>query len=533
MSIAPATETVGLVQQFVERAGQLYSLPAAAAEMLRLTNQPHLDPRAIKDCLERDPALATRILRVANSSLFGPSRPITDLGQALALLGIRPLKMLVLGFSLPRELFTGLEAAVLSRYWRTSLIKAVAARELAEQAWHVPGDEPFLAGLVQDIGVLALIQQLGQPYLTLLDHVHESGRRLDAAELEVLGFDHLVLSARLLLHWGLPAGLAAAISVPPDERRILELTARERTLPQMLHLADLLSRLIDRSEPETLAKLLAIGGRYCGLTSEQLQHVVGALQDKVASLAEVLALDLPEGQNYLDILLAAQRCLADETLSIAAELAKPQPEQDLLELASRLQAELALITSHRGAGNPRSTLPAASTSLYRNEQRPHAASSGGSEPSLSSLAAAAIQSSRQARTALSLALFEIDHFGDILLELGASGMTALIHRLRGELAEWTGQARPALLVSDSRMAMLLHAHSRSEAVQAGRAAIAAAKRWSLDQFRLAAELTLSCGIATLEVVPPNFATSDLLKAAERCLAGAQLSGGNTVKSIEL
>src|SRR5688572_10211847 len=104
MTKAAGTETVGLVQQFVERTGQLYSLPAAAAEVLHLTGEPTIDPRAIKACLESDPALTVRILRVVNSSLFGASRQVTDLSQALTLLGIRPLKILVLGFSLPKEL---------------------------------------------------------------------------------------------------------------------------------------------------------------------------------------------------------------------------------------------------------------------------------------------------------------------------------------------------------------------------------------------------------------------------------------------
>ena len=79
MADTTTTEAIGLVQQFVERTGQLYSLPAVAAEVLRLTGEPQIDPRAIKDCVERDPALAARILRVVNSSLFGPSRQVTDL----------------------------------------------------------------------------------------------------------------------------------------------------------------------------------------------------------------------------------------------------------------------------------------------------------------------------------------------------------------------------------------------------------------------------------------------------------------------
>ena len=220
---APAQQAVGLVRQFVERTGQLYSLPAVAVEVLRLTGEPRVDARALKDCIERDPALTTRILRVVNSSLFGVSRPVTDLGQALALLGTRPLKMLVLGFSLPKELFAGLEASVLARYWRRSLVKAVAARELAERLWQTSGDEPFIAGLVQDIGSLALIQHIGPSYVQLLDHVQSHGGNLLERELETLGFDHVVLSSRLLAHWGLPPTLCAAVTASADETQISEL----------------------------------------------------------------------------------------------------------------------------------------------------------------------------------------------------------------------------------------------------------------------------------------------------------------------
>src|SRR5207244_3579816 len=158
------------------------------------------------ECLETDPALAARILRVVNSSLFGPSRHVTDLNQALTLLGIRPLKMLVLGFSLPKELFSGLQAQVLANYWRQTLVKAVAARELS--------------------------------------------------------------------HCGLPAGLCAAISRPPDENRINDLETRERTVPRMLHLADLLARLVEQPFGSALRDLLAVGSRYCDLTYEKLQPIV-------------------------------------------------------------------------------------------------------------------------------------------------------------------------------------------------------------------------------------------------------------------
>jgi HD-like signal output (HDOD) protein len=58
---------------------------------------------------------------------------------------------------------------ILRRYWRRTLTKAVAAREISETLWKLPGDEAFLAGLLQDVGILVLLQEYGEPYVRLLD----------------------------------------------------------------------------------------------------------------------------------------------------------------------------------------------------------------------------------------------------------------------------------------------------------------------------------------------------------------------------
>src|SRR5690606_5979183 len=125
------------------------------------------DADRLKQTIEHDPALAGKILRVVNSSLFGLSQQVSDLNQALALLGTKPLKLLVLGFSLPERLQCDVAGDVLTWYWKRTLTRAVAARELAEQA-KIPGDEAFIAGLLEDLGLLVLVQELGQPYVELI-----------------------------------------------------------------------------------------------------------------------------------------------------------------------------------------------------------------------------------------------------------------------------------------------------------------------------------------------------------------------------
>src|SRR5690606_1118285 len=121
------------LQQLVACSRELYTLPRVAMEVLELTDRPNVDIPALRKCVEHDPALTTKVLRVVNSSLFGLPRQVTDLNHALTLLGVKPLKMLVLGFSLPPDLFAGLQAEVLQQYWRRSIIKAVAAREIARR----------------------------------------------------------------------------------------------------------------------------------------------------------------------------------------------------------------------------------------------------------------------------------------------------------------------------------------------------------------------------------------------------------------
>lgn len=538
----PPEQTVGLVQQFVERTGQLYSLPAVAVEVLRLTGEPRVDARALKECIERDPALTTRILRVVNSSLFGVSRQVTDLSQALSLLGSRPLKMLVLGFSLPKELFAGLEANVLAKYWRRTLIKAVAARDLAERLWQASGDEPFIAGLIQDIGSLALIQQLGPSYVQLLDHVQTHGGNLLDRELDTLGFDHIILSSRLLAHWGLPQTLCSAVALPPDDTRIAELPPEQRVLPQILHLSELLARLIEQPYGPALRDLLNVGARYCGLTYEKLQTLVAAVQVKVGELADVLALELPADTSYVDLLIAAQRRLSDESVFAAADLAAPPEEDQLLSLANQMRRELQAAGKTAAPRKPSESPPPApieskresdvARQPLRTASRAATTTTSAEDMGLAGQVGTAIQRCRQARQPLSLALFQIDAFGDLLMQLGPGGATELTHWLRSALSDWTGQRAPATLVSDSSLAVVLEDCPRSEAVRLSRHVLASVQPWASARFA-GAELTLSAGLATLEFPPKNFPPHELIDGALRCLSGAELSGGDTVKSIEL
>jgi GGDEF domain-containing protein len=346
--------------------------------------------------------------------------------------------------------------------------------------------------------------------------------------------------------------------------RIAELSASERTLPQILHLAELLARLIEQPHGSALQELIDAGLVYGKLYSGEIEPLVTTLEQKVAGLASVLALELPEGKRYVDLLVEAHQRLADESLDAAARLAAPAAENELLGLASQLQNELMAATGQTpaskasamtagGAANDRGASPvereqSSFPNFVNNLQDrgspatgqalggPRAAvisatSSLVADAGLLSRIAAAVQRCRQSRRPVSLALLEIDRFSDILLELGPAGMAEVSHWLRVALADWTGQRAGATLVSDSCLAIVWEDCQRSEAVHMARQILATVKPWSSAEFVLRSDLTLSCGLATIELAPKNFSPQALLDAAQRCLSGAQLSGGDTVKSI--
>jgi len=569
-----------VLDRLASRAGRLYSLPNVAMEVLDLTSNPAVDARALKDCIENDPALTAKILRVVNSSLFGLSREVSDLNQALALLGIKPLKTLVLGFSLPSGLFDSVEAHVLRDYWRRTLTKAVAARELSETLWDTPGDDAFIAGLLQDIGQLLLIQQIGEPYLKLLERVCTDGQSLAAVENETMGFDHTELSARMLATWRLPQGLVEAVAW---NHRLHESLGEHpaATLKQIVHLADLLARLLIDGQAGSLAEVLAVGRCYRALDAAQLADLVDSVEQKVRSLADVLSLDLPDGLDYRHVLARAYQLLADLSEEVVEQLLRdrnvrwadgiasesprraeaagsehssPTDMQRLIDALAeweRSPADEAFSTpaaappdtkSASAPGERRSVKPdtgtaaraAAKTATAPTAVSPATLSEMVPGPELLRQLGVAGRACRQSRCPLSLLLVELEGTDGVLYDAGADCYGRLFEQFERVCRGIEHVCAMYVPVGTAGGAVVLPNCDRSQAVRHGNELAKTIRR------RLAAivgpepehDLWACVGVATVALPPKNFAAEDLHAAAARCLYASHASGG-VVKSIEI
>ncbi len=536
------------LDRLIARAGRLYSLPAVAMKVLELTNNPKVDTRALKECIENDPALTSKILGVVNSSLFGLSREVSDLNQALAMLGSKPLKLLVLGFSLPAGLFSGVGEEILGRYWRHTLTKAVAGREISQTLWNSPGDDAFIAGLLQDLGMLLLIQELGEPYVKFLDKAHASAKDLAELEIESMGFDHTQLSAKLLAQWGLPESLVEAVVCNASRPQSDGPGTLPRDLHQILHLAELLARLLADQRSDVLSELLEAGRRYRDLSEAQLESLVDNLEEKIEQLADVLSLQLPQGLDYRDVLLQAHSQLARVATEAAADILRNhqaeglESEESLLVELRDLAAAVANV-----AGQPSQTpgslqspqvqqeTPSASPRPATAQRRSEALSATvAADPGLLGRLGVAVAACRKSRCPLSLLLVQLDSFEQLVGDLGVQAFGIMRQTLEDLSRDVDHPCTTCFAHGEAGFAVILPNCERRTAVELGSQLIEQFRRWGPAGRRGGQQAaSISIGAATVALPPKNFPLEDLLAAAERCLYGSLNSGGDVVKSIEI
>ena len=197
------------VMKKLERCKSLPSLPAVAMEVLRLCQQPEFSMQDLAKIIGKDPALSAKILKVINSPMFSLTREVTTVRQAVMWLGVQSVRTLALRFSLAKGLKdTGKSKAFdHERYWRRSIISAVAAAEFAKHLECDSWEEAFLGALLQDIGMLAMNSALGAEYDAVYAESGGDHTALMEGEAAQWGGDHAAAGAWLATRWNLPSVL--------------------------------------------------------------------------------------------------------------------------------------------------------------------------------------------------------------------------------------------------------------------------------------------------------------------------------------
>ena len=154
----------------------------------------------------QDPGLAARVLALANSSQFGLTRRVTELSQAITLVGTGVVQTLAIANAAALVDTSGMIADAHDHAVRV----AIAARLLAPAAGVEP-DDAFAAGLLHDVGELLLLQDRPTEYTALQATFDTHAGQLQA-EKQAFGTDHALVGAEHLLDWRVPDVIADAVA---------------------------------------------------------------------------------------------------------------------------------------------------------------------------------------------------------------------------------------------------------------------------------------------------------------------------------
>jgi putative nucleotidyltransferase with HDIG domain len=162
--------------------------------------------------VEQDVALATHVLQIGNSAMYGARGRITSVQHVIAMVGLARFRSTVTSLAV-LKLYEKVKVPALlslSDFNRHSLATAVAADLLAQ---HIacPFEGAFLAGLLHDIGVLACASAFPAEYEQVLELAASTGSPRHECERQVLGLDHAQVGFTLLRKWGLSPHICQAV----------------------------------------------------------------------------------------------------------------------------------------------------------------------------------------------------------------------------------------------------------------------------------------------------------------------------------
>ncbi len=223
----------GDLDGLAERA-RLPALPQVFLELQHAMEREEPSYEELAAIISKDPRLAASLLRLVNGPLFGFRTPVETVSRAVAAAGTRRVTSLALG-TFVLGLFRERPPHVvnLHDFWLHSVATALMARALATRMGRDDPERYFVAGLLHDIGWLAICAVWPAGAERVLDRCRDLGEPLTEAERAELGMTHGEMGAAMLRRWNLPSVLVDAVQA---HHAPSEAPASDEAL--LVHLAD-------------------------------------------------------------------------------------------------------------------------------------------------------------------------------------------------------------------------------------------------------------------------------------------------------
>ncbi len=191
---------------------QLRPIPAVAMKIMKACREPDVKVRQLVQMIECDTTISARILSVVNSSVYGYSREVISISQAVVVMGFKNLSELAVSIASEKVFSEGdVACEPRQKLYEHSLGCAAISRLLANKPeFLADAGSAFLAGMLHDVGKLILFDVAPNSYTEM----QSTGDCLNRVQQEqtLFGIDHTQLGAKFGDTWGLPPAINLAIA---------------------------------------------------------------------------------------------------------------------------------------------------------------------------------------------------------------------------------------------------------------------------------------------------------------------------------
>jgi putative nucleotidyltransferase with HDIG domain len=177
--------------------------PVVATRLMQMLSKDDVDITEIGRTIAMEPVFATRVLQMANSPLFALQGEVKTISHAIVLLGLKRVKAITITRALGDFVAPVLKVQALRICWQNSLAAAILSEKLA-RACKMDPDFAYVAGLLRDIGRLALLVKYPEPYANLLAVSDENSFDLLGTERDLFDIDHCQAGVLLMEKLGFP-----------------------------------------------------------------------------------------------------------------------------------------------------------------------------------------------------------------------------------------------------------------------------------------------------------------------------------------
>jgi eukaryotic-like serine/threonine-protein kinase len=328
-----------------------------ALRVVNTASNPNCSAGEIAEILSQDPVLCGKVLKAANSNIFGGGQPIATVARAVVVMGLNPIRSLVLGLSLPTARAKATTNPAARDFWINAAVGGILARELSSRCQGPSPGYDLVAGLLRDLGFLLLVQNNPSGW-DQLQHMPVEKLLNDpcGAETEIFGLHHVEVTTALLKSWKLPEDVIQPILWHHRPELCQSPVKAWRQRAEILHFVEWLVRLDAVAEtPELLKTLLSRAEQLFGMDQNGMVEFLGQVSPKIDEIKKLFELDTQNSKDYSGIL--SRGCKALNDLSFRAQLQGLDSEIDtalLNELGSDPQRT---VTGREKQENPSSKTP--------------------------------------------------------------------------------------------------------------------------------------------------------------------------------